>query len=78
MTLRRDFPFKDQFGMEFRIESYNLFNHPIFGSIYNSLSSGPTLFGQTYNTENSELGGLGAIYQVGGPRSLQASLKLHF
>lgn len=78
MTLRRDFPFKDQFGMEFRIESYNLFNHPIFGSIYNSLSSGPALFGQAYNTENSELGGLGAIYQVGGPRSLQASLKLHF
>ena len=83
MTVRRDFPIKEQFGVEFRMEGYNIFNHAIFGSVYNSLSSGPlstgpTAFGLAYNTENSQLGGLGQIYQVGGPRSLQASLKLHF
>jgi hypothetical protein len=78
MTLRRDFPIKEQFGVEFRMEAYNLFNHAIFGSLYNSLSSGASLFGQAYNTENGQLGGLGGIYQVGGPRSLQASLKVHF
>jgi hypothetical protein len=78
MSLRRDFPIKEQVGVEFRMEAYNLFNHPIFGNIYNSLSDGASLFGQVSNTENTQLGGLGGIYQVGGPRSLQASLKVHF
>ncbi len=78
VTLRRDFPIRNQFGVEFRMEAYNLFNHAIFGSIFNSLSDGATDFGQAYNTENSQLGGLGALYQVGGPRSMQASLKVHF
>jgi len=78
LTLRRDFPIKDAFGVEFRLESYNTFNHPIYGAIYNSLSSGSALFGRASNTENTQLGGLESLYQVGGPRSLQASLKLHF
>ena len=78
ITLRRDFPFNDRVGMEFRMEGYNVFNHPIYGSIFNSLSDGAAEFGQAYNTENSQLGGLGSLYQVGGPRSLQASLKVHF
>jgi hypothetical protein len=78
ITLRRDFPFTERVGMEFRAEGYNVLNHPIFGNIYNSLSSGAALFGVASNTENSQLGGLGALYQVGGPRSLQVSLKLHF
>jgi hypothetical protein len=55
-----------------------VFNHPIFGNIYNSLSTGEPYFGQASNTENSSLGGLGALYQTGGPRSLQVALKLHF
>jgi hypothetical protein len=78
ITLRRDFPFTERVGMEFRAEGYNVLNHPIFGNIYNSLASGAALFGTASNTENSQLGGLGALYQVGGPRSLQVSLKLHF
>jgi hypothetical protein len=78
MTLRRDFPFNDRVGLQFRAEAYNILNHPIYGSIYNSLSDGPSLFGLTYNTESSQLGGLSSIYQVGGPRSMQVSLKLHF
>ena len=78
MTLRRDFPFNERVGMQFRAEAYNILNHPIYGNIYNSLSSGSALFGQTYNTFNTELGGLSSLYQVGGPRSMQVSLKLHF
>jgi hypothetical protein len=78
LTLRRDFPFNERVGLEFRAEAYNVLNHPIYGSIYNSLSVGSSLFGQAYNTESSELGGLSSIYQVGGPRSMQVSLKLHF
>jgi hypothetical protein len=78
LTLRRDFPFSDRVGLQFRAEAYNVLNHPIYGSVYNSLTVGPSLFGQAYNTESSELGGLSSIYQVGGPRSMQVSLKLHF
>ncbi len=78
LTLRRDFPFTERVGLQFRAESYNLFNHAIYGSVYNTLSSGATLFGQTYNTLNNQLGGLSSLYQVGGPRSLQVALKLHF
>jgi Carboxypeptidase regulatory-like domain/TonB dependent receptor len=78
LTLRRDFPIKGSFGVQFRAEAYNIYNHPVFGSIYNSLSSGPSLFGIAYNTENSQLGGLGPLYQVGGPRSMQLSLRIHF
>lgn len=78
LTLRRDFPFNERAGLQFRAEAYNLFNHPIFGDVYNSLSSGSALFGQAYDTQNNQLGGLGSLYQVGGPRSMQLSLKLHF
>lgn len=78
LTLRRDFPITEKVGLEFRAVAYNLLNHPIYGSVRNSLSDGAALFGQAYNTENNQLGGLSALYQVGGPRSLQLSLKLHF
>lgn len=78
LTLRRDFPIHDAIGLQFRVEAYNILNHAIFGNVYNSLSSGSTLFGQAYNTESSQLGGLSALYQVGGARSLQVALKLHF
>lgn len=77
MALRRDFPFTERVGLQFRAEAYNVLNHPSFGSIYNSLANGK-LFGQTYKTQNSQLGGLSSIYQVGGARSMQVALKLHF
>ncbi len=84
VSLRKDFPIGDRAGLQFRIEAFNVFNHPIFGAIYNSIDSSPTdasgssLFGQAYQTGNASLGGLSSLYQMGGPRSLQAALKLHF
>jgi hypothetical protein len=77
MTLRRDFPFTERVGLQFRAEAYNIFNHPSFGSIYNSLDNG-SLFGQAHTTLGSQLGGLSSIYQLGGSRSMQVALKLHF
>ena len=94
LTLRRDFPITQRTGLQFRVEAYNLFNHPILGDIYNQLSVGQylvppnpttspatlgtTFFGTAYDTESTQLGGLSSLYQVGGPRSLQVALKLHF
>lgn len=76
-AVQRDFPFHNSFGVLFRMEAFNAFNHPIFGTVYNDLGYGP-LFGTPVSTLNNTLGGLNALYQTGGPRSLQAALKIHF
>ncbi len=78
IALRRDFTFRKSIGLQFRAEAFNVLNHPIYGSIYPYLSDGASLFGMAYQTQNSSLGGLSPLYQVGGPRSLQVALRLHF
>jgi hypothetical protein len=77
ITVRREIPLIDKAHLQFRAEAFNLFNHPNFGAIYNSLSNS-TQFGYAYNTLNSQLGGLNSLYQVGGPRSLQIALRVAF
>jgi hypothetical protein len=78
LTLRRDFPFTEGIGLQFRVEAYNILNHPIYGDIRNLLSDGDGYFGAASDTQSTQLGGLSSLYQIGGPRSLQMSLKLHF
>jgi hypothetical protein len=77
VTVRRDFPFTERVDLQLRVEAYNIFNHPSFGSIYNSLDNGP-LFGQAYTSLASQLGGLSSSYQLGGARSMQVALKFYF
>jgi hypothetical protein len=62
--------------LQFRAEAFNVFNHPNFGTIQTSLSVAN--FGQAIQTLNSSLGGLNALYQMGGPRSMQFAIKLLF
>jgi hypothetical protein len=64
--------------LQFRAEAFNLFNHPNFGTIYNNLAVGQSLFGYAYQTLNNSLGNLNSLYQSGGPRSMQLMLKLQF
>lgn len=83
IALRKDFPIFERLGLQFRAEAFNIFNHPNFGSIYTSLNQGTdalgrNAFGQAYTTLNNSLGGMNALYQIGGPRSMQLALKLHF
>jgi hypothetical protein len=78
ITLRRELRMTERLGLQFRIEAFNILNHPQFGTVYNELSDGEGFFGYAYNTRNVELGHLNPIYQTGGPRSLQLALKLHF
>src|SRR5262249_27307298 len=78
LALRREFPIRDRVHLQFRAEAFNLLNHPIFGSIYNQLSYGQTQFGYAYQTANVSLGNLSSLYQVGGPRSLQLTLRAVF
>jgi hypothetical protein len=78
LAIRREFPLHERLRLQFRAESFNIFNHPNFGTIDNFISDGPTLFGRANSTLNNSLGGANPLYQMGGPRSLQLALKLIF
>ncbi len=78
IALRKDFVLHEGVGLLFRAEAFNVLNHPIWGGIYNQLSTGAANFGKVSSNLNSQLGGLNPLYQTGGPRSLQLALKLHF
>ena len=81
-ALQRQFHITERFGLFFRAEFFNIFNHPNFGSPNNDLTS--PLFGQSTQMLASFLGSGGAnggfspLYQIGGPRSIQLALKLQF
>jgi hypothetical protein len=78
VAVRREFPVEHDMRIQFRAEAFNLLNHPIFGSIYNNLNHGPSQFGLAYNTLNVAFKNQSALYEQGGPRSLQLALKILF
>ncbi len=80
-SLRRKFTLSEQFNLQLRADLFNAFNHPNFGTPVGLLSD--PLFGQSTKMLGRELGGggdgsLSPLYQIGGPRSIQLSLKLQF
>lgn len=75
---RREIMLGDKVHLQFRAEAFNILNHPVFGAIYNTLTSGPTQFGQAYNTLNIALQNQNSLYEQGGPRSLQLAAKVFF
>lgn len=79
-AVRREFPIYERLKLQFRVEAFNVFNHPNFGvinSTYCAIGSGCT-FGQATATLAQSLGVLSPLYQQGGPRSMQFALKLIF
>jgi len=88
-----DFAFRRQFGLteklmlQFKAEVFNIFNHPNFGDPIGSLGTNlPTnsvfgrsdrMWGRSIGTGGT-IGGFNPLYQVGGPRSMQFSLRLQF
>jgi hypothetical protein len=75
-ALHRDIPLRQAMKLQVRFESFNLFNHPNFGSIQTLLTA--SNFGQATNMTNRQLGGISQLYQIGGPRSFQFAIKLKF
>ena len=82
LALRRQFHLRERLKLQFKVEFFNVFNHPNFGNPVNILSN--NLFGQSTQMFGRSLGsggingGLSPLYQIGGPRSTQLALKLQF
>ncbi len=76
LALRREMPIYNRLSLQLQAESFNIFNHPNFGYIDPSLSD--ALFGQATKMLNQSFGPAGSLYQQGGPRSIQFSIKVTF
>ena len=82
LALRRQFDWGEHIKLQLRVEAFNVFNHPNFGNPNNILTG--NFFGQSTQMLGRSLGtggingGLSPIYQIGGARSIQLSLKLMF
>ena len=63
--------------LQFRTDAFNILNHPNFANPAGYIQFGPLYF-QSQQMLNQALGGLNPLFQEGGPRSLQVSLKLTF
>jgi hypothetical protein len=76
MSIARKFAATERFNVQFRADAFNLLNHPNFTNPAGTLP-GTTFFKSQFML-NQGLGGLNPLFQEGGPRSLQLSLKLSF
>ncbi len=92
LDLRREFTLKEGLKFQLKMEMFNILNHPNFNdpasSIGSVLANGtftvPATFGRSQSMLGTGLGsggvngGLSPLYQLGGARSTQFSMKLIF
>ena len=79
LAVAREFTLSEATKFQFRVETFNVLNHPNFAQPVNRLAN-PN-FGRSRSMLNKGLGadaGLNPLYQIGGPRSIQLSAKLYF
>lgn len=76
-SLGREFAITERLNLQFRADAFNLFNHPNFANPFAYVGLGPTYLSSS-SMLNHGLGGLNPLFQEGGPRSMQLSLKLTF
>jgi hypothetical protein len=74
-ALQRSFPIYEQLRLNFRVDAFNIINHPSLGSptVY---SLGASTFGQPAGI--TTIGSSNQLYAMGAARSLQFSMKLQF
>ena len=77
LSIGRKLSITERVNLQFRADAFNLFNHPNFTNPGAYLSGGSSAL-LSRETLNTGLGGLNPIFQEGGPRSLQLSLRLAF
>jgi hypothetical protein len=79
LSLGRTITLRERLKLQLKGDVFNVLNHPMFG--YGGTTTAfavSDLFGVPTQTLNSTLGGLNALYQMGGPRSIQLLAKLLF
>jgi hypothetical protein len=77
LSLGRKLTMTERLNVQFRVDAFNLLNHPNFANPFAYIGFGPS-FLQSMSMLNKGLGGLNPVFQEGGPRSLQISLKVVF
>ena len=77
LSIGRKFPITERLNLQFRADAFNLFNHPNFANPVGYIGFGPTYL-ESQHMLNQALGGLNPLFQEGGPRSIQLSLRLTF
>jgi hypothetical protein len=75
-AIRRRVPIRGQVALELRAEAFNVFNRANFANPSGVLTN--STFGVATQMLNRNLGGLNALYQIGGPRSVQLAARLQF
>lgn len=75
-SVQRTFPIADRVKVDFRVDAFNIVNHPNFGDVNNFFSPTNPGFGDAQGTQT--IGNGNALYATGAARSLQLSLKVHF
>lgn len=83
LALRRSFRLRDPLRVSFRIEAFNVLNHPNFLNPLARDRLGDLNFGRATQMANRGFGSvqgpiLQQFYESGGPRSMQLSLRLEF
>ena len=82
LSAHRMFKLGERARLQVRSDFFNAFNHPNFGNPNGAYSTSATfgvatsMLGRSLNSASG--GGFNALYQVGGPRSIQLSMKLTF
>ena len=77
VSLARQFSLTERIHLQFRTDAFNILNHPNFTNPLALIGSDPRYL-ESQSMLNQGLGGLNPLFQEGGPRSLQLSLKLSF
>jgi hypothetical protein len=77
LALGRKFPMGEKWRVELKGEVFNVSNHPNF-ALYGGIFTTPSTFGVPSRTLNQGLGGLNALHQIGGPRSMQFSVRISY
>jgi hypothetical protein len=74
-SIQRSFPIREQFHLDFRVDAFNIFNHPNLTGPDTALSD--STFGEL-GAYPTTIGSSNPLYAMGAARSLQFSLKLQF